>query len=370
MQNTEPIPSTTDSVPANLEAGANIPDASPDIPEPEERRRAGPLRTISLVLLTIVSGIALLAANLLIWADRTVIDRDEFVETVDQTLAKPEVDERIASVITTQIVDSPQYKTFIDENLPSQAAALEPLVRGRARPFIEDAVQTVLSSELIGSVRNGVLGRLHDQLLAFLENERGLTEFQGDALVLDMRDQVNRVLDRLGIDPPEALGGGEGQGEAGTIVLLEDASALRQASWFVQNRAEIIIGLIVLALLCFAAIVLLRRPNSRGFWLVGAIVLAVGLISLFAVPLTNLILGEVMPERIVLQEFVRELLGNLRWQSVVLAILGAIAMVLTDRSVRAHIGQAGNAAVNTVQRVDSTLLLAIAGVLVILLLLI
>jgi hypothetical protein len=49
------------------------------------------LRWLWLPALLVLSTILLIAANLLFWVDRTVLDADEFIGTIEGVLDQPEV---------------------------------------------------------------------------------------------------------------------------------------------------------------------------------------------------------------------------------------------------------------------------------------
>ena len=315
--------------------------------------------------LLVLGGVLLFLTNLFVWVDRTVIDSSGFVSAVDQTLDKKAVQQRLADVITTQVLQSAEYQRFVDEQLPASASAVEPLVRNRAQPIIESAVQEILATELLGDARNTILLTLHTRLIALLEDRSELVEVRDDQLVLDLRDQVERVLDGLGINASSALQSDRANsliGDSGTIVLVEDAGALRQASWLVQHWDTITVVLLIGSLLAFAGTILLRGDRLHGVFRVAAAAITVGVLTLLLGAITILVLKTAQPDMIVLREFVRDLLSNLRTQSAVLIVLGLVAIVVCDSRVRSVLDRGIGTATAALRRVDSTVLLVCLGI--------
>jgi hypothetical protein len=357
---------SSDTLPSDYVPASGVP-APVEVPPQEPAVKHATLATV-----TLLGGAALLfLVNLAVWVDNSVLDSEGFVAAVDETMARDDVQQRMASVITTQMLQSDDYRQFVDEELPRPLSAVEPVLRGRVQPLIESALAQILASEVVGDVRNEVLTRLHDRLMTVLRDEGQVVDVQGDSLVIDVNQQVEGVLEGLGIEAPPALGGGpDGSGllgDAGTIVLVEDAGPLRQVSWLVDNWGAIIAVLVVLTTLAFAVTLLLRGESYRGVRAIAGAVLAVGVFTLILG--VGVILGLMIaePERIVLREFVRDLMSGLRQQSALLILLGIAVMLLSATRMRVVLSRSADA-LST--RLSTTALVAGSAFLALILLLV
>ena len=317
--------------------------------------------TLSLIL----GGVLLFAANVLIWVNSTVFDSSEFTETVDNVLEEPAVKDRLTEVLVQQALESGEIEEQIVTRLPEDLEILEPVVGAGLEPALQRVVRPLLDSQLLGNLRSEALLNLHRQIIAILEDDDSAIEVQGDALVLDLSELFDRVLDRLNVNPPERLGGSDAPerllGTDGTIVLLEDVTGLREASFFVENRILLAVLLLGGAVLCLVAAIFLAGERRRGVMFTGYTLIGVGIVTLLAIFIGNQVLESSAEERVVLREGVKALESNLRWQALALILLGAIGVAVTDRSIMGWVGKLEAQVTPVLQQVDAKVWLAVAA---------
>ncbi len=285
-------------------------------------------------VLLIVGVICLYLLNHLVWIDTSILDTQEFTDTVTGVLRQDDVRQRTADVLARQAVEAGDLQGRVDQRLPEDTSFLAPIVAAQLEPLLAQVTERLLATDLAGELETGVVTNLHRQVVAVLE-DKGAVEVQGDAIVLNLQDIEDRIFKRIGITPPQRLQGR--LGESGQVVLVEDASALRQTSFLVKNRIWFSSALLVGAIAAFAGAVMVAPGRRRGLRLVGYSVGAVALLTLLTLLISNLVLNSVAGERLVLREMVRALEGNLRWQSVGLLVLGATLLVLADETILAGV---------------------------------
>lgn len=333
----------------------------------EAEAHSGLLGTIASVSLVVLGAIALFAANALIWVDSTLLDSNGFSSAMNTALDKPEVEQRIADVLAQRVVDSGEIQQRVDAELPQNLA----IVARVAAPQIEDVIAQitlrVLESDLTGDVRDAVILRFHSAVIGVLEDRQGLVGTQGDSIVLDLREVVDRIFSRLGIATPAAAQ----QSDFGQVVIVRDASGLKEASFFVRNRTEIAVGSLIVATCLFAAAVLIDRNHRHGLLLCGYGVAATGLITLLLLWAGNRQLESSSEERTVLRAIVDALETNLQLQSLALVVLGVCLIAAFDRRILRGLDTGWNRGTAAVGRfgVSRAVLVAVAILVVLLLIL-
>jgi hypothetical protein len=289
--------------------------------------RSRRLLTTSLFAL---SGVLLLLANLLAWVECTLLDSSEFQERTAAALDEPESRERTASVIATAIVNSGSVDQAIDERLSDELRLLAPVLKSQLENGLAATAERVLAADAIQGLRDDAVLRFHGLVLGVLKDERVVGARQ-DQIVLDLSDYVPAVVQELGLRAAERAGGGDSALEDGTIVLVDDAGAVRSASFIARNTdvVAIVLALVAIGLLVLAVSRLadLRTGIRRS----GYVVLAAGLASMLLVFIVNQAIDGAYPDRVVLQELVGSLLSNLRLQSLLLVVVGVVAAAATDR---------------------------------------
>jgi hypothetical protein len=294
------------------------------------------LRFLRWVLLPL-AVLFLLLANVLLWVDRTVFDTDRFAEAVDQTMAKPEVQDRLATVISQEVAAQVDVQKQLEGRLPDDLK----FIASFAGNEIEETVlyrasHRLLSSGFTADLRNEVVERAHRRLVSILESDDAALRAEGDELILDLRPVVNQVFDRVGLAVPARVQQAEAEGR-GVVVLMEDTSGLQAASFFVSNRVVFLILALLLGVACLAGFVLLHTNRMAGVSRAGLAVAATGVLSLLLVFIVNQFIPD---ERIVLRELAHQLQISLRWQSIGIVVIGVAMVLLADAGIRSGLASA------------------------------
>jgi hypothetical protein len=231
-------------------------------------------RTWIVWALVAVAGVLLLASSLTVWAKRQLLDTDKWVQTSSELLQEEAVQEALATRLVDALYTGRDVEARLAERLPPQADALAAPLAGLVRQAAEPAALALLQAPATQALWEEANRRAHTRLVAVLEgNEEGLVTTGGGDVVLDLRPIAERLGDRLGVavDLPE---------DAGQITLLE-SDELEAA----QNAVSVLKALSVFLLIAVVALFAVAVYLAEGFRrrvlsVIGAVLLAVGLIVL------------------------------------------------------------------------------------------
>src|SRR5262245_3867752 len=106
-----------------------------------------PWRKIGTIALVIITSLFVLVASLAVWGKRTVFDTNRFTKVVAPVLADPAVTSALSTKLTDSVFDAVQNTGVVADNTPSQLQPLIPVIRGALRSFVEDQVNSFLSSD-------------------------------------------------------------------------------------------------------------------------------------------------------------------------------------------------------------------------------
>jgi hypothetical protein len=286
-------------------------------------------RSVVAAVLILALVPLLVAANVSLWVSRAVADGPAFVVTVERALDDPGVaggiaDRATASVLRTIESLDPLVRgvAFAAIGLPPDPDpdTLEALARSR--------VTAVLDSDLLREARQRAALDLHALLRSGQATRSELLVIDGDAVLLDVRPIVVRVLDSL--DPRLAgLGLATLPETATRTVLLEVAGVERARSTVDTIESGLPVLLVLIALVVVLAVVVARDRGGAIGWIgVAAAVAGVVAIALTWVagdPLLRAIEDELL--RSAGRAGYAPLVEPLVQQSVVLVVVGLVLVV-------------------------------------------
>jgi len=308
----------------------------------------------------------LVLANHLFWINGTLLNSDNFADAVDVTMARPDVQERLATVISQEAAPEIDLQARLSARLPDELQFLVPLAGDSVTEELLHRVSLrILGSDVTNELRDQVVRNLHAQVIATLEdNDDRALQVEGDSLVLDLRPIVKRIFDRIGQPVPARLqqAGAEGKG---VVVLVDDTAALRSASFFVSNRVVFLVLALIIAIGCLAGAAWISGDLRQGLSSAGFAVVAAGIVSLLIVLIGNSFIPD---ERVVLRELMHSLEQSLRRESLLLVIVGAAMVLGTNAGVQANVSSARRSIEAHVQRFGwgSAALLAMGGLMLLL----
>ncbi|MEN8237800.1 MAG: hypothetical protein ABFR53_01230 [Actinomycetota bacterium] len=235
------------------------------------------LRQGIAIVVAILFGLMLIAANHAGWIATTILDRDVFVATLEPLPKDPAVAQALAQEVATGIIDSFEVQDTIAESLPPDLSFIAPPLTDGIEGLVTDIVANIITSDPFTEVWRFTLEASHKAATAYVGLFDGdiLTTDEGKA-ILDFSDvgaQVNEKLDEAGFD---VLKGAEVDLKI-ELFELPDSGMIR-AIVQIMTAVRWAVLILTFALLAVAYAVATNRRRI-SLWIGGATIIAM-LISL------------------------------------------------------------------------------------------
>jgi hypothetical protein len=173
------------------------------------RRRVsvlGTLRRMVAASLAFVAAFALVASVVGLWAAKTTLDTDRWVETVAPLPQNPQVAAAVADFTTTQVFQLVDVDQRLRAVLPPQAAFVVGPLTAQMRDYLSKTVRQVVQSDRFQPIWIAANRRAHQQTLAILEGRSSVVAARGDHVVIDLLPLVNQVLREISAQLPTLFG--------------------------------------------------------------------------------------------------------------------------------------------------------------------
>lgn len=267
-------------------------------------------RSIAAVICLVLAGLLTTPAAVAYWGQRTLNDAERYVETVGPLVESPEVQDVIATRVTGAIQQQVDVEAILNTafagviDRPRLQQLVGPLAAA-INGLVEREVRAFIASDEFADIWVLANTRAQQTLQRILNgDDSGAVSLQGDEVVLDVDEVIERVKERLvarGLTIVENVP----IPETDRQIVLMDAPQLRQVRTIYAFSNPVAQWLLpVVGVLFLAALVLARRRPRMAVW-IGAIVAANALLLAWV-----LSIGQ--------QMFINALSGTDRGQEVVL----------------------------------------------------
>ena len=282
-------------------------------------------RQILAALLVVVAAVGCTLSVDGVWAARTTLDTDRWVETVAPLDESPAVRAAVSTYMTDQIFETLDVQQRLQEALPPRAGFLAAPLAGQVRGYIKTSVNTVLASDQFAQVWPEINRVAHKQIMAVINDESAVVQSSGQTVTLNLLPVVNQVLTSLEQKAPTLFGKTlnlptitDGQIPAGLETKIESAlgvtlpanfaaipiyrgdelTAVQQTVVQAKQYVALLVAGSVLALVLALVISPRRRRTTLqfGVWLAVAVVALTSLIRAVRTQLIEQVPGGVMRE--------------------------------------------------------------------------
>ena len=229
-------------------------------------------------MLLVIGAISTVLAVIAIWAERQLLDTDEWVETSSELLADAEIQSAVQGFLVEELFANVDVQAELAAALPPRAQPLAGPLTGALRQFAEQVAGRALDSPALEDAWAQANRTAHELLLNLLEGDGELVSAEGGAVTLDLRGLLEQLATRLGIDPaavdklPESVGSLE-------IIRSDELEAAQEAASLVRGLA-IVFTILALGSLALAIFLARGRRPLTGLWC-GLIMIGAGVV-LFA----------------------------------------------------------------------------------------
>jgi hypothetical protein len=248
------------------------------------RRRA---RRWFVGVLVALFSVGVVASLIGVWAERTALDTDSFVDTVDPLPRDPEVSRALSAFITEELFVELDIDQRARAALPDDLQFFRGPLEGIVRDYTRDAIVTVLNSNQFERIWDDAVTTAHELALRVLDGDDppGVVRRDGE-VVVDLVPAIHEIVQRVIAQGPGFLGnvelpdldddatrreirqqlsdrfGIDLPADFGQIVVFHE-DRLSEASDAVHLAERFVIGTIVVTVLFGAGALLLSAGRRR-----------------------------------------------------------------------------------------------------------
>jgi Short C-terminal domain len=227
----------------------------------EEITAGGPVRRrrLPLVLVLVASVLAFLVIFAL-WANRQLLDTDNWTETSSELLENDDVREQVSIFLVDQLYANVDVQARLEEALPPRADALAGPAANGLRDLAQRGIDGLLERPRAQELWEQANRLAHQRLLDAVEDDDDeVVSTAGGDVTLDLKALLGQTQDRLGV-------GGRAEEripeDAAQVTILH-SDELELGQDVVRYLKAIAFVLVVLALGLFALAVYLARGRRR-----------------------------------------------------------------------------------------------------------
>lgn len=243
--------------------------------ETKTRPAVGGHRKLSRALVVVGTLVTLLAI-FSIWANRQLLNTDNWVSTSDRLLTNEKVDERLANYLAEEVFTGERLEAKLEEALPPKLAPLASAVAGGLHGLAPQIAERLLEAPRLQALWSEANRKAHEELLNVLGGGGTTVSTANGTVTLDLKPLVETLGERVGANElGEELPVGAGRL---TIIHSDELEAAQKG---VKLLRHLPIVLTLLALILFGLAVWFGGPRRRealrsvgiGFVVAGVVVL-------------------------------------------------------------------------------------------------
>lgn len=244
------------------------------------------MRRVVVVVLVVLGCVLAPIAVIGVWARNTVLETDQYVDTVGPLADDPAIQQALADRVTTRLFESVDVEAELSEALPDEADVVVPIVADGLERVVHDITLRFAESDRFPRLWERINRRAHAAVVAVLEGEGTETVDTRDGkVVLDVSAVVEQVQERLADSGIDVFDDASGERLPSELVLFE-SEGLTKAQSAVRLVDRLAFILPVIPLLLFAIAIALSRDRRRT-----GVRAALGVALAMAIVLTTFNLG-------------------------------------------------------------------------------
>jgi hypothetical protein len=225
-------------------------------------RPYGKGRKIAVALLLVIASILAPLAVISVWTKNTLLDTDQYVDTVGPLAKNEAIIDAAARNISDALIESTDVEAKIKDALPPRAQFIAGPVSGSLETLIDRVAVRLLSSDQFETVWERANRRAHAQVVDVLTGEgKAVTTANGEVVVnlTPVVDRVKQRLNDLGIDVFNDV---SAKRISPRLVLFQ-SDELEQAQGLTNLLQKGAIVLPIVTLLLYAAAIALSRRRRK-----------------------------------------------------------------------------------------------------------
>jgi hypothetical protein len=157
-------------------------------------------------VLVVISCLSFLTGGVGVWASRSFLDTDIWVERVGPLADDPEVQEALGRTLTTEVMKLVDTQALFEEVLPERGQILAVPLAGAVEGFVGDRVQDFMASEAFANLWVAVNEQAHQAAVNILRGDSEVITAGDDSVTLNLLPVINQILARVTSASPELFG--------------------------------------------------------------------------------------------------------------------------------------------------------------------
>lgn len=157
-------------------------------------------------VLAFLTGLMMITTLVSVWTTRTALNTDKFVARVSPIIDQPQVQDAVATEISTQLEAALNLQPKIASALPENLQFLAGPVASGVNTIIEKQVRKVVGTQAFANVWDQALRLSHEELVSVLKGQTQGIKVVNGKVVIDLIPVVNQVLQNLSAQLPTIFG--------------------------------------------------------------------------------------------------------------------------------------------------------------------
>lgn len=163
-------------------------------------------RRVLTGVLVVVSCLSFLTGGIGIWASRSLLNTQVWVDHVGPLAQDPAVQSSISDELTTEVMRLVNPEQLFEEVLPERGKLLAGPLSGAVRGFVGDQVDDFVRSEAFARLWVAANREAHAAAVRVVRGDAPAVEAGDDSITLNLLPVVNRLLERITSESPELFG--------------------------------------------------------------------------------------------------------------------------------------------------------------------
>jgi len=164
-----------------------------------KRTSSGRGRRIATDVLLGVTTVLAIVAIVAIWANRQLLNADNWAQTSTSLLQSPRIRTATANYLVDQLYANVNVAGAIDSALPPRLAPLASPIAGALRNAAVQGAELALSRPVVQNAWRAANRLADEQLIAVVDGKKGAVSYNDGKVSLDLRTILNQVASRLGV---------------------------------------------------------------------------------------------------------------------------------------------------------------------------
>jgi hypothetical protein len=246
---------------------------------PGTRGRSTRGRRYTVRALLATATVLAVLATFAVWANRQVLDADNWADTSAALLEDPAVQLQVSSFIVESLYANVDVAGELEGSLPPTLQPLAGPVAGGLRNLAQQTTERALARPRLQEAWRTANRLTAEQFIALAQGKSGAVSASGDAVILDLRVLVADLVTRLGLSPSLA---DRLPPDTGRLKILEsDQVSLLQTGTSLLRGLALVLPVLSLGL--FALAVYVARGRRRQTLLAAGLgLIAAGAVVLLA----------------------------------------------------------------------------------------